>query len=217
MKKLLVLLLIATRLAAQTTLFSESVGTPSTTTAIASYTGWQNNGSLTFAGTGDVRTSTPSSGYSGASGSGNVFLTNNASASFTISGINTTNFQSGSFTLKFGAIKTTTASTMSELTLGYSTNGTSYTSISIPAQATGSGTAVWRSITLSNLALPSTSNLYLKWTNTTTGSVQFRLDDFSLTGVTAVPEPSAYAAMAGAAALLGVMVHRRRQRLAAKA
>ncbi len=34
----------------QTTIFSENMGTPAATTSIASYTGWQNNGVLTFSG-----------------------------------------------------------------------------------------------------------------------------------------------------------------------
>lgn len=194
---------------AQVTIFAENVGTPAATTLITSYTGWQNNGVLTFGGTGDVRTSTPSTGYTGASGSGNVFLTNNGSSTFIISGINTTGFLANSFSLTFGAHKSTTASNMSELSLAYSTDGTTYTSIAIPIQATGTGTAVWRSINISGLDLPLTSNLYLRWTNTST-SPQFRLDDISLSA-TAIPEPSTYAAIFGALALAGVMIHRRRK------
>lgn len=46
-------------------------------------------------------------------------------------------------------------------------------------------------------------------------TINWRIDDLRVSGtVSAVPEPSTYAALAGAAALLGVMVHRRRQRLA---
>src|SRR5689334_12964015 len=56
--------------------FSEDVGTPSSTTSINNYSGWQNNGTLTFTGSGDVRITSDSAGhYIGASGSGNVFLT----------------------------------------------------------------------------------------------------------------------------------------------
>lgn len=160
------------------TIFSENIGTPSGTTAINSYTGWQNNGTLTFSGTGDVRTSSASSGYTGASGSGNVFLTNTAGTYFQISSIDTLNYST--FGLSFGAFKNTIASNMSELTLGFSTNGTSFTSITIPAQPTGAGTANWRLISLTP-SLVGSANLYLRWTNTST-TPQFRLDDIALTG-----------------------------------
>src|SRR5689334_14185428 len=64
----------------QTTIFSENIGSPSATTTIASYTGWQNNGILTFSNGGatnpaDVRNTSASSTYTGASGAGNVFFT----------------------------------------------------------------------------------------------------------------------------------------------
>ena len=209
---LLALSLLATSAAlAQTVIFSENFGTPSTTTSIGSYTGYQNFGALTFSGTGDVRTATPSANYSGASGGGNVFLTNNGVASFTIGGIDTPTFQAGSFNLSFGAFKSTIASTMSELSLAYSTDGTNYTALLLPTQSTGSGTASWRSITLTSLAIPNTATLSLRWTNTGSGSPnpQFRLDDISMSGtLAAVPEPSTYAAIAGVA-MLGAALWRR--------
>lgn len=195
-------------LAKADTIFSENMGSPTGTTAIAS-NAFQNSGTLTFSGTGDVRISTSSTGYAGASGSGNVFLTNNGTAYFQISGINTTGYAAGSLDLSFGAFKSTTASNMSELSLQYSTDGSTWLSLSIPAQATGSGTANWRLISFADTALPISSSLFLKWTNTGTGP-QFRLDDVILSGsLTAVPEPREYAiAFVG---LLGVIVLTRRR------
>jgi len=87
----------------QVTIFSENMGTPAATTAIASYTGWQNNGVLTFSGTADVRNTTVSSGYTGASGGGNIFFTNVIGRDFVISGINTSLYNS--LTLSFGVYK----------------------------------------------------------------------------------------------------------------
>lgn len=170
--------------------FSENMGTVSGTTTIASHTGWQNNGVLGFSGTGDVRQTFASSGYTGASGGANVFLTSSGNPSFSISGINTLGYFDNSFMLSFGAFKSSIASNMSELVLSYSTDGTNFTGITFPNQPTGDGTAVWRLISLSNLTLPTVNNLRLRFQNT--GSTQFRIDDVSLRG-TAVPEPSSLA------------------------
>ena len=72
-------------------LFVETMGNPTANTAIGT---WEaNNGfdniSLTMSGSGEVRNTSVSSGYAGASGSGNVFLTNTAGRNFIISRINT--------------------------------------------------------------------------------------------------------------------------------
>ena len=102
-------LLLPFAISAQTTIFSENCGNPTATTICTSYTGWQNNSSLTFtaSATGpDVRTTLTSTGYTGASGNGNIFFINGVSNRFVqISGINTTNYTS--LTLSFGILKTT--------------------------------------------------------------------------------------------------------------
>jgi hypothetical protein len=167
------------------------MGTVAGTTTYAAHTaasGWDND-NLSFTGTGELRATSPSTGYTGASGAANVFLTNNGTANFQIAAIDTSLYQT-TFTLSFGAFKSSIASDMSELALAYSDDGTNYTSISIPAQPTGSGTAVWRLISLPNLTLPSVGNLRLRWTNTST-TPQFRVDDVMLEG-TAIPEPTAF-------------------------
>lgn len=168
----------------QTTFFSENMGTPTGTTAIASNT-FQNS-ALTFSGSGDVRNTSVSSGYTGASGGGNVLLTNTSGADFIISGINTSGWTN--LSISFGAFKSTTASSMSELALEWSSDGTTYNSISFPAQATGTGTAVWRLVTISsNLpAGASTSNLRLRWRQTSS-TPQFRIDDVTLSGTPPTP------------------------------
>ena len=164
------------------TIFSESIGTVASTTTLANHetnNGFDND-NLTMSGTGDVRTSTASTGYTGSSGSANVFLTNTSGLFFQISGISTNGFSN--LNLSFGAYKSTTASSMSELKLEYSTDGLVFNVISIPAQPTGSGTANWRLISISlptNLA--NQSNVILKWTNLG-GGAQIRLDDIQLKG-----------------------------------
>lgn len=193
----LILILFAFVGFGQYTLFNESVGTTAPNNppypSVTVYTGWIT--SLTFGATisasplmseSDVRTTTVSTGYTGASGGSNVFITNTIGKNFQISSISTI----GKFNLKlsFGALKSTTPSNMSELILEFSTNGTTYTSLTIPVQPTGPGTAVWRLIP--PISLPSSadniSNLRLRWRQTST-TPQFRIDDIKLTYETALP------------------------------
>lgn len=187
--------------------FTETFGTPAGTTAIATYEtndGFDNDG-FTFSGTGDVRTTTASTGYAGASGSGNVFLTNSGSSTLRIDGISTVGNVAGTMNISFGAVKSTTASDMTTLLLDYSTDGSSWSSLLIPAQPTGSGTAVWRLISLTATSIPISNTLSLRWTNADT-SPQYRIDDITLTG-TLVPETSA--ALLGSLGLLGLLRRRR--------
>ncbi len=146
------------------------------------------NASLSYTGTADTRTTSASTGYTGASGGRNVFLTNNGTANFQIQNINTTGYTN--LMLSFGALKTTTASNLTELVLEYSTDGISYTAISFPAQPTGSGTTIWRLIGPISLpvATEGAGNLRLRWRNSSL-TPQFRIDDITLTGtiVTAGP------------------------------
>jgi hypothetical protein len=92
---------------------------------------------------------------------------------------------------------------MTTLVLDFSTDGTNWTSISIPTQPTGSGTSVWRLLSFSNTAIPITNTLSLRWTNTDSGTA-FRLDDITLS---AVPEPAA--ALLGPLGLFGLLRRRR--------
>ncbi len=174
-------------------IFSEDMGTPSGTIAISTHT-FQNSGTLTFAGTGDIRNTSPSNVYATASAGGNVFLTSNIGTNFTIGAINTSNYLAGSLTLSFGALKSTTASNLSELQVSYSTDGITYSSLAFAAQPTGTGTAVWRSVAISDSNLiPISSALSLRWTNLS-GTPSFRIDDIAFNGsITAVPEPSSWA------------------------
>ena len=187
---LLASLLIGTASIAQTTIFLESMGTVTANTAIATHDangGFDNSATLTYTGTGDLRNTTVSSGYTGASGSANVFLTNNGTASFQISGVNTLDFTN--LTLSFGAYKNTNASNLTELLVEVSTDGVNYSTLTFPAQPTGSGTAIWRLVTITGGTIPATSNLRIRWTNTSTGP-QLRIDDVRLAGDPVVGAPS---------------------------
>lgn len=178
---LLLVLFVAFSGNGQTTIFSENMGNPAGTTAIASNT-FQNGAPIVFSGTGDVRNTTVSSGYSGASGGGNVFLTTGGTKDFLIAGINTSTCSS--IVLTFGLFKSTTTSNGSELTVSTSTDGVTYSNLTVPTLPTGSGTATWYLVTI-NTGIPSTANLRLRFVNTSASTVQFRIDDVKLTGTCA--------------------------------
>ncbi|MBK6987760.1 MAG: hypothetical protein IPH33_05715 [Bacteroidetes bacterium] len=169
------------------TVFSESMGTVPGTTQIATHesgNGFDNDG-LTMSGTGDVRVTSVSSGYIGATGGANIFLTNTAGKNFIISGINTiglTNLE-----LSFGIVKSTTASNGSDLLVQYSTDGINYTSIPYTL-ATGAGTAVWTLKTVTGIPSSATLSLQFIQTGMTT---QYRIDDVILKGEKAIPELTA--------------------------
>jgi hypothetical protein len=167
-----------------TVVFTETMGTPSGTTLIPAYetaNGFDNDG-YTMSGSADVRTTTPSTGYAGASGLGNVFITNAAGKNFIISGINTsglTNLQ-----LSFGINKSSLTGDGSDLLVQVSTNGTAYTNLSFAALPTGSGTAgsVWNYRTIST-GIPASSTLSIQFKQNGTAT-QYRIDDIKLVSVT---------------------------------
>ncbi len=218
----LAILLIAAGESFGDLIFSETFGTPNGNTLLTAFNGGTNGVGLTFSGSGDVRTTTASSGYStfvngtstAASGSGNVFLTSNVNASLIIGNINTTGFDTGSISLNFGAFKSTTASDLTHLIVAFSTDGSNFTNLNslIPAQPTGSGTAIWRGLALLPTNLTNSSTLSLRFTNTSS-TVQVRLDDISLSGtITAVPEPTAIA-MISIIGCAGLLASYRRRKL----
>lgn len=163
---------------AQTTVFSENLATPPDGNPTAdTYTGYQNSSPIVFSGNATIRTTTPSNGYEGASGSGCVFVGGaTPSQSFMIEGINTSNFSN--LVLSFGHYKTTNAGN-NELAVEVSANGTNWTSLTY-SRPTGSGTSIWLLVTPTG-TIPSTENLRIRFSNPVT-TVGFRLDDIKLTG-----------------------------------
>jgi hypothetical protein len=162
------------------TFYSENMGNPTTTTAIADNT-FQNTSPISYSGTADVRNSTASTGYSGATGGGNVFFTGITGRFLLIEGINTSTYNTSDIQLSFGHHKSTTASS-NELLVEVSTNGTDFTPLTY-TRASGTGTSNWALVTITS-GIPSTTNLRIRFTQTIT-TAQFRIDDVKLTNVSA--------------------------------
>lgn len=158
---------------------------------------------LTYTGTADMRTTTPSTGYAGASGGYNTLI--QAQEYFEIQGINAARCSSGD-SIHFGIHKNTNAATgIDYLVLEFSDdNGASWSPMSYASLPTGSGTSKWY---LRSAAIPTAahvSNLRIRFRSTLVGTSssnpQYRIDDISLTcGVaSSCGEPTASVAVSGA-------------------
>lgn len=158
--------------------FTETMGTVTGTTAIATHetnNGFDNDG-YTMSGSGDLRITSASTGYTGASGSANVFLTNTVGKNFIISGINTTGL--ANLQLSFGIQKNTSTGTGSDLLIQVSSDGTNYTTLSYPAIPSGAGTAIWYLRTATG-TIPTAGNLRIQFIQNATAT-QYRIDDVKL-------------------------------------
>lgn len=139
---------------------------------------------LTYTGSADMRTTTPSTGYTGASGGFNTLI--QAQEDFEMQGINAATCTT-SDSIRFGVFKSTNASTgIDFLVLEYSNdNGFSWSSISFPALPTGTGTSKWYKRSAAMPAGALVANLRIRFRNTLVGTSssnpQFRVDDISTT------------------------------------
>jgi hypothetical protein len=176
MKKIYSLLfLVVASVSFAQTIYTENFGTPTGTTLIPAYaTGtppatFQNSSPIVYSGSADLRATSVSSGYSGASGNGNVFI-NAVAENFQIDGINTSAYSTANLQLSFG-INTPTAVT-NVLTVEVSANGTTWT----PVTYTPSGIN-WTLATITS-GIPSSTTLSIRFTSTS--ALQFRLDDIKV-------------------------------------
>jgi hypothetical protein len=164
------------------TIYSENFGTPSGNTLFPAYTTgtapatFQNSSPILYTGSGDVRTSTASTGYVGASGSGNVFLTNTAGRNLIISGINTSTYTASEIQLSFGY---NTNSTTTQLVVEKSTDGTTWA----PITFTNNANTSWNLVTIPGGQIPASTTLSLRFTQPATA--QMRIDDVKLAAVSA--------------------------------
>jgi hypothetical protein len=164
------------------TIYSESFGAPTQTAGlwplVTAYTGYDNT-SVTYSGTASVRGTTQSSGYAGASATGNVYF--GTSQVFEVSGINTSSYNAANLTLTFGEFQSGTSTTASDnLKLEVSTDGTNYTQIPYTRSVTS---ATWTLVTVNGGVVPSASNLHIRFTQTS--ALQYRIDDLKVANVSA--------------------------------
>jgi hypothetical protein len=138
----------------------------------------------TYSGTADMRITTPSTGYTGASGSFNTLI--QAQETFVAQNINAS-MCGVSDSISFGVFKSTNASTgVDFLVLEYSINsGSSWVNIPFTALPTGSGTSRWYQRKVLLPAAAQISTLWLRFRSTLTGgssaNPQFRVDDLTFT------------------------------------
>lgn len=177
MKKLyILLLLVGSTVSFGQTFYSENMGTPAGTTPIATNV-FQNASPITYSGTGDVRATSVSSGYNGASGSGNVFL-NTATEYFQIDGLNTSAYNTADIQLSFGFL--VTPITAAQLVVEQSTDaGATWT----PITFTNNPNTSWNLVTVTGGQIPASATLSLRFTQPVTA--QMRLDDIKLSSVSA--------------------------------
>lgn len=179
MKKIYsLLLLVISSVSFAQTFYSENMGTPSATTLITAYTGWQNSSPIVYTGTADVRATAVSTGYTGATGGGNV-LVNGAAEYFQIDGLNTSAYNTADLQLTFGY--NADGNVANTLTLEFSSDsGTTWTPITYTPGATG-----WSLVTVLGNIIPSTTTLSLRFTQNLATPKNNRLDDIKLSSVSA--------------------------------
>lgn len=158
----------------QTVLYQENMGVPTANTLVQNYTGWENSSVLYSGdGTSDVRTSSASNGYGGASGGGNVML-NDTVKWFQISGLNTSADTNLSL---YCGIRKTNAENGSNFVVEVSPDSVVWTRLFMEdTLPTGTGTSGWHRVRYRNV--PSCANLHVRFSNL--AHVDYRLDDIAV-------------------------------------
>lgn len=193
---ILLLSLVITSVWAQTSsaIFTETMGTVATTTTLATHesnNGFDNDGyTMTQGGAAavvDVRVSSASTGYTGASGLANIYFTATAGdRGFAIEGIDASNYTS--LTLQF-AYRKESASALATFAVDY-WDGSAYVNVPFTFNEAANAASAWYlSPTISLPAGAQISTLKLRWVKS--GSVAIRIDDVVLKGVVNDPTTSA--------------------------
>ena len=182
---------------AQNTIFSENLGTPTATTTIANYSigtapaTFQNKATLTYSNgaqtlSADVRATSISTLYTGASGNGNAFFSSTSGAyGFSIESINASGYTT--LQLVYGYRKES-ASVHAAISVDY-WNGSSWitienTTAGLFNEAANASIGWYLSKTLSVPAGAQISGLKLRFVKTGTASI--RIDDIKLSGIAGV-------------------------------
>lgn len=169
----------------QTSYPTETVGTPATPAMVTAYTGWTNNGVLTFSGNAQVDNTNSSNNLS-ASGGGNVLFTNTIGTNLQITGFNPSGTPA-SMDITFDMYGYT-PSNLSELVLEYSTDGITYTPLTYKRLFRNYMPPTPWDVMISD-PLPGNTNfaaLKIRFRQTTT-TKQFRIDDVQATFYSTLP------------------------------
>jgi RHS repeat-associated protein len=168
-------------------ILSENIGNPTSTTSIL-LNNFQNIGVLNYSNgaqtnSADVRNTSASSGYIGASGTGNVYFTaTSGTYGFSIEGINASYYST--LSLQFGYRKEA-ATSLATFSVDY-WNGTSWNALSNLFNESANATAGWYLSKV--LSLPTDAQINgLKLRFVKTGTVSIRIDDIKLSGVETLP------------------------------
>lgn len=163
---------LAATVVAQTTVYSENMGTSASgNPVITAFSGWQNTTPISYTGTADVRTTSASTGYANASAGANVFFAAAGTRFFTISGINTSAAASATLQLNFGYI---TSSTNAQMVVETSTDAGANWS---PLSFTNNTNTSWSLKSI--VGLPSSATLSIRFTAPITQS-GMRVDDVTI-------------------------------------
>lgn len=174
---MLLLSAATSKVTGQNILYEENFGNPSYNTLVQDYDGWQDTSVLYLGnGTCDIRSSSASTGYGGASGGGNVMI-NDTVKWFQVSRINTSSATNITVKLYCGFRKST-AENGEHLLVEFSTDSIVWTSLPMEdTLPTGSGTSGWYRVCFPNL--PVHPHLHLRFSNTT--NTDLRIDDIRIT------------------------------------
>lgn len=165
-----------------------NVGGTTTTATHEAANGFDND-PYTMTGSADVRNTTPSNGYSGASGGANIFFASTSGRTFKIEGINTSAITAPE--LSFGIFKSGTLTNSDLLVLEVSSDGVVYTTLDY-SLSNGSGGAWYLMNAKGNI--PSTSNLRIRFTQEAFLPINsYRIDDIVISGT----DPSAGISFSG--------------------
>ena len=162
-------------------IFTETMGTvpqgPPVSIANHEAASGFDNDNYTMSGTGEIRGTPVSTGYPGASGGANVFLTNIFGTDFQIEGINTSSYPN--VQISFGIFKSLATSNGSDLNIEVSADGINYQALDFAPLPTGSSSTGWYYRIAGGPGVPITSNLRVRFRQN--GSItQYRIDDIRL-------------------------------------
>ncbi|MFN8287950.1 MAG: glycine-rich protein [Chitinophagales bacterium] len=161
--------------------FTETVGTVSASTTVAAYetaNGFDNDGYLMSASatTVVVNNTSPSTGYTGASGGANIQIPSppllSSGRTFTIEGINTTGLNN--LVLRYGVLY---SSIIGSYSISYSTDGTTFTAL--PHSYTPSSSNWQEGVVASGI--PQAANLRIRFTGASLVGGSTFIDDIRLT------------------------------------